>query len=125
MDENLTLLSGSAAILIALTTISYLYDRSITQSPRPKMAPNGITAIRVVVGVLYTLIGGGMAVSLWASLLPAGWLLGPVVAAIMLVCFIASGLPMVIGDMKRTRGDEIVDANVQKTLSALRGRRNG
>lgn len=121
MDGNLTILLGSALILSLLAAISTLFDRRITNSPRPKLAPNGITAIRVGIGVFYTLAGGSVAVSLWASLLPSGLLLGPVVGVIFLVCFVASGLPMMIGDMKRTHGDDVVNTNVARGLKALRG----
>lgn len=100
---------NEATIIISITTLvalfitSYFFDRWINTRHEQAEQSDGETATWVAIGSGYTIIGFVILVSLWAHRLPADWILGPVAGLILLVCFVASGLPMWIGDRNRSQ----------------------
>jgi hypothetical protein len=86
------LLSG--VVLAVLTVSSYLFNDYIDRTPT---SIDGITAYRVAGGVGYTLVGISAVVGIWST-----WENAATVFAIALTCFIASGIPMIQGDLNRS-----------------------
>jgi hypothetical protein len=80
-------------VMAVLILMSIGYDWLVDQAMGRKMEM--YVAYSVVGGCAYTLIGAGFAMG-WSSAL-YGWQ----AALITLACFTASGLPMVIGSMRR------------------------
>jgi hypothetical protein len=76
-----------AAVLVGLHAVSWGYNAMVAWFSRNGYS-DGYTAIQVVVGVLYTLAGLALVMR---------------VEDVLLVCggFIASGIPMIIGDLAR------------------------
>ena len=102
MSGDATLL-GAVLVYVLLLGVSVWFNTYIDSAPLPDR-PDGLTALWVAVGTLYTLVGGAvLAWLLWP------WLVGleSVVAAIVLLAinlsaFVASGLPMLLGDASRS-----------------------
>lgn len=84
-------------IIAALAIVSYLFNRHIDNSPSIEELPDGQTAWWVVLGTIYTLAGALGILEAWF-----GWSLALRVVGTVLACFIASGIPMVLGDTYRT-----------------------
>lgn len=57
---------------------------------------HGYSAWLVVVGVTYTTLGSGVVLGLLL-----GWTAAAVAVGVMFVCYLASGAPMIAGDMRR------------------------
>ncbi len=83
MEKGLVL----GTVLVGLLVLGIGYNGLVGHLERTGMA-RGYTAFLVVAGVLFTLLGVGLATSVET-------------AAIVLACFGASGLPMIIGSMRR------------------------
>lgn len=98
----ITSLFITAGVLVALSAASIRFNQYIDNLSLDDQ-PDGETANQVVAGVLYTLAGYAIVCAVWAQLLPRDWRLGPATAALMLLCFIASGWPMIRGDRLRQR----------------------
>lgn len=75
-------------ILILLAFAAVLYDRFIVDTIERRHPPLGVTAWEVVGGVLFTLVGFAFLAGIEAFLLA-------------LLCFAASGIPMILGSRAR------------------------
>lgn len=84
---------ATGAVLVALVTASRRYNRWIDR--RIYHMP-GATALQVVAGTSYTLAGVVAILAIWQGIRNAGLF---VLAA--LAGFIASGYPMIVGDIRR------------------------
>jgi hypothetical protein len=97
MLEQVTWQDGAmaAGILIALVVVSVWFngwiDAFLDNDPL-----GGYNAVFTVLGVVYTLIGAGLVVGLLF-----GWQIALIAVGSVLVCFMASGVPMWLGDMRR------------------------
>lgn len=80
--------STVVSVLVMLALCGFLYDRYVVDIIERKLPPLGITAYEVVGGVLFTLVGSSFLIGLEATLL-------------VLLCFAASGIPMIIGARAR------------------------
>lgn len=87
----------TAIIIAGLALASYLFNRHIDNAPATDELPDGQTAWWVVLGTIYTLAGTMVILEAWF-----GWDLMLRVAGTVFACFVASGIPMVLGDMHRT-----------------------
>lgn len=77
------------SVLVMLFFGGILYNYAVVdQIERHLPAAHGVTAFEVVGGVLFTMIGFGM-------------IAGFDVMLVCLLCFAASGIPMIIGSMRR------------------------
>jgi len=91
----------SIVILGVLWFLSMQFNRYIDTR---RELYDGETAVWVMTGTFYTLIGFGFLVMLWWHELDAiatPWQGGTVVLGIAMSAFVASGLPMAIGDAVR------------------------
>lgn len=75
-------------VLVALALAAVLYDRFIVDAIERRHPPLGVTAWEVVGGVLFTLAGFAFLAGIEAFLLA-------------LLCFAASGIPMILGSRAR------------------------
>lgn len=82
-------------VAVALLGISWLFNNYIdAQTETDPLGSN--SAVYTVLGTAYTLLG---ALGVLAILF--GWLTALFVVGVVLVCFAASGTPMIFGDMRR------------------------
>lgn len=106
----------SIAVLAALAYASWRFNRHVDNRPMTARA-DGETAVWVIFGCAYVTAGASVLVSIWSAWLPGGWLLGLATGAITLIAFVAGGLPMALGDHKRSAADrrtgEALDRAVQ------------
>lgn len=111
---TLTLITG--ATLLALLAGSWRFNRYVDSRP-PSRRGDGETALWVIAGCTYTVIGASVLIGAWAPWLPGDWRLGPITCAITLSAFAAGGLPMALGDHSRSAADrrtvEALDRAVQ------------
>lgn len=77
-----------APVLVLLALAGVLYDRFIVDIIETQHPPLGVTAWEVVGGVLFTLVGFAFLAGVEAFLLA-------------LLCFAASGIPMILGSRVR------------------------
>lgn len=84
-------------ILMALYAASSMFDQYIDGRDLGSLY-DGETAVWVALGCLYTVIGFGLIFGVWF-----GWQHAVVAVGLMLACFVASGLPMYMGDASRSR----------------------
>jgi len=99
----------AVAVCAALITFGIGYDALVRWLER-KVPDHGYNAFLVAGGTLVTLIG-------------AAFLIGPQNALLTLACFVASGLPMIIGSVHRSvrqRAQER-EQSAQDAMEALRG----
>ena len=81
-------------VLVSLFAFAWVYDLYVvTPMNHDGAKRHPLTAIQVVIGVGITLAGAYAA--MWDCMTPE-WAVGVVVA-----CFVASGTPMIIGDVRR------------------------
>ena len=77
-------------VLLILFLSALIYDRAVVDVIERRLPqPHGVTAFEVVIGVLFTLVGFGFLVGLETMILA-------------LLCFAASGVPMILGSLQRT-----------------------
>ena len=102
--------------LAALLAASWRFNRYVDSRPISARA-DGETALWVIFGCAYVTVGAAVMIGAWANWLPHDWLLGPAVGAIMFIAFAAGGLPMALGDHRRSAADrrtgEALDRAVQ------------
>lgn len=106
-------------IIAALAIVSYLFNRHIDNSPSIEELPDGQTAWWVVLGTIYTLAGALGILEAWF-----GWGMALRAVGTVFACFIASGIPMVLGDTYRTSRRRRKPANdleqAQKIIHSLK-----
>jgi hypothetical protein len=108
MHSDETAAIGSLMIATSLYLGSHFFNRHIDQRFTTTRRPDGLTAMWVVLGTIYTLIGAALLVALWAHRLPEQVaLLASAVLGLHLAAFAVSGLPMLIGDINRTSAQRI------------------
>ena len=78
----------AARVLIVLAVAGFVYDRYVVDRIERLHPPLGVTAWEVVGGVLFTLVGYAFLAGIEAFLLA-------------LLCFAASGVPMILGSHGR------------------------
>jgi hypothetical protein len=81
-------ISDIASVLIMLAFAGVVYDRFVVDIIEKQHPPLGVTAWEVVGGVLFTLVGFAMLAGFEAFLLAV-------------LCFAASGIPMILGARAR------------------------
>lgn len=85
-----------AAVLVALYAASHLFNGYIDrQADKDPEGPG--SGIYVVLGVGYTLVGAAAVLWIAYGFVAALW-----VVAITAGCFVASGIPMIFGGIRRT-----------------------
>lgn len=85
------------SVLGALSMISWMFDAWI-DNRRPEDRYDGDTAIWVMVGTAYTIVAWAIILTVWL-----GWNMSGPGAALLLTCFIFSGVPMYFGEAERSR----------------------
>ena len=80
-------------MLLMLALAGIVYDRYVVDIIETTHPPLGVTAWLVVFGVLFTLVGASFLIGFEAFLL-------------VLLCFAASGIPMILGSRERHLGLE-------------------
>lgn len=80
--------SDIVRVLILLSVAGVIYDRFVVDIIERQHPALGVTAWLVVGGVLFTLVGAAFLIGLEAALL-------------VLLCFAASGIPMILGARAR------------------------
>lgn len=83
-----TLPGDISRIMLLLALAGVIYDRYIVDVIERNDPPLGVTAWEVVGGVLFTLAG-------------AAFLIGVEAVLVVLACFAASGIPMILGSRAR------------------------
>lgn len=101
----------TSVVLASLLLGSWRFNMYVSGRPVAVRA-DGETALWVVFGCSYVILGAVILIATWAPWLPHDWLLGPVVGAILFVAFFAGGLPMALGDHRRS-------ASERRTAEAL------
>lgn len=86
-------------VLLLLVIAGVLYDRFLVDIIETQQPPLGVTAWEVVGGVLFTLVG-------FAVLVEMLYGIGVVIFLLALLCFAASGIPMILGSRARHMGLE-------------------
>jgi hypothetical protein len=92
------------ATLAALAAASWQFNRYVDSRPVAARA-DGETALWVIFGCAYVVLGAAIVTSAWAAWLPTDWRLGLATGGITLGAFVAGGLPMALGDHKRSASD--------------------
>ncbi len=124
--EVVTAVTGAVMVYGGLVGVSVWFNGRIDGVP-VQGRPDGVTALWVMVGVGYTLAGstvlvwlGWPVVALLAGLF--GGLGGSLAVLVVLVsAFVASGLPMLWGDMRRSHGVRTVSEAIRVARGELRG----
>jgi hypothetical protein len=98
-----TQIGVSILILVALSAISVMFDRYVGRRPVTRRA-DGETALWVIVGCTYAMVGVAMLLALWGPWLGSDWRLGLWALLAMFVAFGAAGAPMFFGDLRRSQG---------------------
>lgn len=94
-------------IFVSLVVLGILYFLSMQFNryiDTKREQYDGETATWVVIGVTYTLIGSMFLVLLWwheLQAINAPWQAAVTIAGVVLLCFVASGIPMYVGDAVR------------------------
>ena len=91
------------AVVAALILFGWLFDMFVAKLER-EGKDRGFTAFLVVAGVLVTVIMAGCVIGLRA-------------VAILLVCFAASGLPMIIGGWTRYTSTRQAEERIAESLA--------
>jgi drug/metabolite transporter (DMT)-like permease len=111
----------TAAILLALVLASWRFNRYVDSRPVAARA-DGETALWVVAGCTYVVLAASILIGAWAPWLPADWRLGPACGLLIFAAFIAAGLPMALGDHRRSaserRTNEALDRATQHLPAA-------
>lgn len=89
----------TALVCLALGAASYRYNIYIDDNPAHV---DGVTSFRVAGGVLYTLLGAAAIVGIWW-----GWEAAGMALSSFFVAFVASGFPMMAGDISRSHRDRV------------------
>jgi hypothetical protein len=92
-----TQIGVSILILVALSAISVMFDRYVGRRPVTRRA-DGETALWVVIGCTYAMVGAAVLLALWGPWLGGDWRLGLWALLAMFVAFGAAGAPMFFGD---------------------------
>lgn len=90
-------------ILIGLFILSTGFDAWIDNLPVSRRY-DGDTAIWVAVGDLYVIVAWSAIVAVWM-----GWRPAAIGAALLILCFVAAGLPMYFGEIDRSRRKRLGD----------------
>lgn len=98
----ITSLAYSSVILLALVAGSVLFNRYIDRRPSTRRA-DGETSLWVAAGCTYTLAGAGALAAIWSHHLGLAWEPIAIVIAATFAAFVAAGLPMAMGDARRTQ----------------------
>lgn len=124
--EVVTGVTGAVAVYGALAGVSVWFNGRIDLVPVDRR-PDGVTALWVAIGVGYTLLGATVLVWLGWPVVAAlgdsfGGLGGSLAVLVVLVsAFVASGLPMLWGDMRRSHGVRTVSEAIAAARGELRG----
>lgn len=110
------------AVLAALLLASWRFNRHVDNRPTAARA-DGETALWVIFGCAYVTAGASILISAWAAWLPHDWRLGPVAGAIIFIAFIAGGLPMALGDHRRSAADRKTGEALDRATRHLGGYR--
>lgn len=116
MSGDATLL-GAVLVYVLLLGSSIAFNDYIDSRP-PAERPDGVTAMWVAVGTIYTLVGATVLCWLlwpWLAAL-SGVIAALVLLAINLSAFVAAGLPMLLGDARRSH-------RVRRTAGAIEAAR--
>lgn len=92
----------SILILVALIALSVMFDRYVGRRPVTRRA-DGETALWVVIGCIYAMVGAAVLLVLWGPWLGGDWRLGLWALLAMFLAFGAAGAPMFIGDLRRSQ----------------------
>lgn len=87
----------TAGIVMGLMILSMLFDAWIDAVPRHRRY-DGDTAVWVAIGDLYVIGGWAAIVAVWL-----GWRAAAIGAGLLVLCFVAAGLPMFFGEIDRGR----------------------
>lgn len=96
---------ATGLIVVLLLLASVFFNSYIDQQPAPRKQMSGVTAWWVVIGNAYTGASIIILIGIWL-----GWMIALYCGLIAVGCFIVSGLPMIIGDYRRSerrKGNEI------------------
>ncbi len=113
---------GAVVVYGALAATSVAFNRYVDRTPLAQR-PDGLTAVWVAVGVLYSLVGGTLVVALAMPWLLStghgvGWL-AVTLLGIYLAAFVASGAPMLWGDLQRSYRARTVTAMLAAAERAM------
>lgn len=106
------------AVLAALSAVSWRFNRYVDTRPIPARA-DGETALWVIFGCAYVTAGASILIGAWAAWLPHDWRLGFAAGAITFCAFAAGGLPMALGDHKRSAIDRRTDEALNRAIQHL------
>lgn len=95
-------LAYSSVIFLALVVGSVFFNRYIDRRPATRRA-DGETALWVAAGCTYALIGAGALAAIWSNHFDLPWEPIAVAIAATLAAFVAAGLPMALGDARRSQ----------------------
>lgn len=104
-----------AAILMAG---SWRFNRYVDGRPLSARA-DGETALWVVFGCSYVVVGAAVLIGAWAPWLPHDWRLGLAAGAIIFAAFFAGGMPMALGDHKRSASDRRTSEALDRAVNHL------
>ena len=99
---------GSLVVLSALIITSHYFNRWVDRRHADGERSDGETARWVAYGCTYSLFGGALLMALWAHRMPTDWLVGPWSFGVFLLAFVASGLPMWLGDTGRSHAQRLL-----------------
>ena len=89
------------ATLIGLWCFGGWYDRQIERW-KSEHVDDGYVALEVVIGVAVTVVASFPLIAIAVYLIPHGLWQAAVIILTQVVCFAASGIPMIRGDLRRT-----------------------
>ena len=102
MTELTTAIASSLLILATLVFASVVLNRYIERRPLARRV-DGETALWVAIGCAYTVFAAAVLLALWAPWLGVSWHLGFWALLCMLAAFTAAGIPMFVGELRRTQ----------------------
>lgn len=108
MDSDVIAGVGSLVVLSVLIITSHYFNRWVDLRHADGERSDGETARWVAYGCTYSLLGGALLMGLWAHRMPHDWLVGPWSFGVFLLALVASGLPMIFGDVNRSHAQRLL-----------------
>ncbi len=102
MTQHAIPIALSLLILATLVLASVAFNRYVDRRPLTRRA-DGETALWVAIGCAYTMLGAAALLALWAPWLGSSWILGCWALLCMVTAFVAAGIPMFVGELRRTQ----------------------
>lgn len=108
----------SAVVLAAVALAGWRFNRYVDARPTTGRA-DGETSLWVIFGCAYLVLAGSLLTGVWAPWLPTDWRLGVASGVIFFSVFAAGGLPMALGDHRRSASGRRTNEALEQAVRHL------